>query len=334
MNNITFHHKIAAHCESGTVSGLLTHAGIELTEPMVFGIAGAIFFGYFKTRMFPFPMFAVRNQPGKIRVNVGKYLGVRWRKSRFRDPIAAERELDVLLAKGIPVAVQVDFFNMEYVPAYARAHFNGHYIIITGRDGDEYIVSDAYAQDLARLDVQSMRKARFARGSFAPKGLMFYLSDTPSSVDLHRACVKGIRHACYYMLRLPIPFLGVKGIRFFAKKIMDWPRIAGTEERLAHEIMMIHVLMEDRGTGGGGFRFLYATFLQEAAKVLHEPRLDGLAQRMMENGDEWRHISVHAARMGKRRELGPDKLAELSDMIRARADAEEHLFRELRDSVK
>ncbi|MEZ5198908.1 MAG: BtrH N-terminal domain-containing protein [Bacteroidales bacterium] len=64
MKEISFEHRMGAHCESGTVTSLLNHKGLEITEPMVFGIAGNIFFGYFESSNFPFPTFIVRNRPG------------------------------------------------------------------------------------------------------------------------------------------------------------------------------------------------------------------------------------------------------------------------------
>ena len=55
---------------------------------------------------------------------------------------------------------------------------------------------------------------------------------------------------------------------------------------------------------------------------------------MMDNGDRWRDVSIAAARMGKRRDLGPQKLHELGDMILERADAEQQIFRRLGALVK
>ena len=55
---------------------------------------------------------------------------------------------------------------------------------------------------------------------------------------------------------------------------------------------------------------------------------------MMENGDRWRDVSIAAARMGKRRDLGPQKLHELGEMILERADAEQKIFRKLGALVK
>jgi len=39
-----FEHRHAGHCESGTVAALLRHRGLDLSEPMVFGIGGGLFF--------------------------------------------------------------------------------------------------------------------------------------------------------------------------------------------------------------------------------------------------------------------------------------------------
>ena len=329
MTAPAFAHRMAAHCESGTVAALLNHAGLALSEPMVFGIAGGIFFGYFDTPMLPFPMFVLRNQPGKMRTLLERRLGLRFHARRFRDPDRAMEELDAQLARGIPTAVQVDFFYMDYIPAYARAHFNAHYIVVVGKEGGQYTVSDSYAPALARLDASALRTARFARGPFAPRGLMFQPPAVPEEIDWARAIRRGIRQAAFYMLYLPVPIFGIRGIRHFARKVQEWPRRAPDPERLSHEIMMIHVALEERGTGGGGFRFLYASFLQEAARRLDRPDLAALAPRMMANGDRWREISRFAARIGKNRDLGPERLQELADRIRQRADEEQILFREL-----
>ena len=66
INN--YGHKMGAHCESGTIASLLSHRGMEISEPLVFGISSGIFFGYFhKMKSFAFPTFIVRNKPGQMR---------------------------------------------------------------------------------------------------------------------------------------------------------------------------------------------------------------------------------------------------------------------------
>ena len=148
-----------------------------------------------------------------------------------------------------------------------------------------------------------------------------------------KAVQKGIKQACFYMTKLPIPFLGVKGIRKFGQSVMQWPSRTRDIDHLSHEIMMIHVTLEERGTGGGGFRFMYASFLQEASKILTGAPLAEFSKQMMENGDKWREISLFVARIGKNRDLGENRLKELQGMIMERADFEERFFKDLSKAV-
>ncbi|MEN8190014.1 MAG: BtrH N-terminal domain-containing protein [Thermodesulfobacteriota bacterium] len=330
----SFQHHMFAHCESGAVTAQLNHTGLDITEAMVFGISGGIFFGYFNFPTMDFPTFVLRNQPTKIRKAVAKRLGIRMVSRKFKTPQQGMEALDQLLEKGVPIGVQVDFFFMNYIPSYARAHFNAHYINVVGRDDKGYLVSDAYSPTIARVDPETLARARSVRGQFAPKNLLFYTESIPAEIDYRAAIRGGIKQAVFNMLRIPAPFLGVRGIRYLGNKILKWPELARDVEHLSHEIMMIHIILEDRGTGGGGFRFLYATFLQEASKQIGNDELMALSGEMMENGNRWREISLFVARIGKKRDLGQQKLLELREMLFERAAVEKELFGRLKRIAK
>lgn len=334
MSMIPYKHKMGAHCESGAVTSLLNNAGLDITEPLVFGISSGIFFGYFhKMKSFTFPTFIVRNKPGSIRTNLAKRLGIKFHTEQFHDPDHGMKRLDELLGNNIPVAVQVDFFYMDYLPEWERVHINVHFIVVVGKDGSKYIVSDSYFPNLVELESASLRKARFAGGNLSPKGFLFYPESIPKELDYQKAILKGAKKACFNMLKIPMPFIGVKGIRMFAKKIEEWPSFARDIEHLSHEIMKINILLEDQGTGGAGFRFMYASFLQQGSVVLRKPEWNVLSKEMMEIGDGWREISLFAARIGKNRELGPAKLIELGTLIMGRAEVEEQFFHRLKNSL-
>lgn len=323
---------MAAHCESGTITTLLNHAGLDISEPMVFGISNGIFFGYFsKQPSFSFPTFIVRNKPGQMRKNIAKRLGVKFETQKFRNPEEAEKALDSLLQQGIPVGVQVDFFYMDYLPAWMRVHINVHYVTIVGKNSSKYIVSDCYYSTLAEIDAETLRKARFPGGMMSPKGFMFHPVYIPENGNMNfkDAIARGIKKSAFYMLKVPIPFLGVKGIQKFSKKVVDWPKYARDTEHLSHEIMKINILLEDQGTGGAGFRFMFATFLRQAYEIFKNEELLVLSKRMMEIGDRWREISLFAVRIGKNRDLGPEKLKQLSEMIWDRSLEEKDFFTDL-----
>jgi len=330
-----FKHKMAAHCESGTITSLLNHAGLQISEPLVFGISSGLFFGYFhKMKSFPFPTFIVRNKPGQMRVNITKRIGTKFNEYSFHKNEDGTRKLDELLQNNIPIAAQVDFFYLDYVPSWERVHINVHFMVIIGKEDSNYIISDSYFPELIKLKANSLENSRFAGGSMSPKGFIFNVADIPSSINYEAAIIKGIKKVCFNMLHIPIPFLGVKGIRLFAKKIVEWPNFARDIEHLSHEIMKINILLEDQGTGGAGFRFMYATFLQEAANILRKQELGDLSRQLMEIGDGWRELSLFAARIGKNRDLGPEKLKQLSELILNRAEVEENFFIKLNNVIK
>jgi hypothetical protein len=203
--------------------------------------------------------------------------------------------------------------------------------MVVGKEGDEFIVSDCYYPTLSKVSADSLDKARFAKSDFAPRGFMYQPRSIPDreGVDLKKAILQGIRQSAFNMVRVPLPFLGVKAIRRFADSVPTWGVYARNSDELSHALMSIHLILEERGTGGGGFRFMYATFLQEAAEVLGRPEFSEMSKTMMTNGDRWRDISLFVARIGKNRDFAKEKMAAVRDMIMARADEEERIFKTL-----
>ncbi len=329
MTESKFTHKMAAHCETGTITSLLNHKGLDITEPMVFGIASGIFFGYFESSNFPFPTFIVRSKPGSIRTSLSKRLGIKFHEEKFRSQAKGISKLDQLVAQDIITASQVDFYYMDYMPEWQRVHINVHFINVIGSDDDHYLISDSYYPKQSSLKKDTLSKARFVGGHMAPKGFLFYPTHIPDNLPIEKAIRKGIKKAAYNMIKLPVPFIGIKGMRKFARKVVDWPSLARDTDHLSHEIMKINILLEDQGTGGAGFRFLYATFLQQAADILKADELHDMSKRMMEIGDNWRNISYFSAKIGKNRDLGEARLKELSEMIHDMADQEHAYFSEL-----
>lgn len=323
---------MGAHCESGAITNLMNHKGLEISEPLVFGLSSGIFFGYMKTPMREFPTIFSRIRPGQILDNFSKNAGVDFVTKKFSDPEKAEKELDALLEQNIPVGLQVDFFFMDFFPPWHRVHINVHYIVVIGKEDENYIVSDAYHPTIAHLHRDSLRKGRFAKGSMAPKGFMFYPKSIPAEIPMQKGIRQGIKKTGFNMLKIPMPFLGVKGIRRFGDKISGWPKYARNEEPLAHNVFMITTMLEDQGTGGAGFRYIYASFLREAATILNDTVFNEYASRMMEIGDDWRNVSLFASRIAKKRELGEGKLKELGEMIRNIADQEYSFFSDLIDT--
>ena len=127
------------------------------------------------------------------------------------------------------------------------------------------------------------------------------------------------------MLRIPVPFLGVRGIRFLADRLEKWPKKLGEEQALLYLGQLIR-MQEEIGTGGGGFRFMYAAFLQEAAELLGLPPLLQLSERMTLVGDTWRRFAVSGARMCKGRAKAGDTYGDLADILRQCGQSERVIY--------
>ncbi|MBL8426671.1 MAG: BtrH N-terminal domain-containing protein, partial [Dechloromonas sp.] len=289
-----FQHRQASHCESGVMSNLLRHHGLPLSEPMTFGLSSALSFAYLPIiKINGLPLVAYRMPPKAIIKGLQKPLGLKMRFETFGSQAAGVARLNELLDQGKLVGLQTSVFWLPYLPQDLRFHFNAHNVLAFGRDpatGD-YQLSDPVAETTVTCAPADLQRARFAKGALAPKGLLYYPVGTPHTPDWAQVLPAAIRKTTRIMLDAPLPIIGVRGIRWLAKAIEKLDTGSGA----AHSKLFIGQVVrmqEEIGTGGGGFRFIYASFLQEAAALLGRPALDELSEKLVDIGDEWREFAL------------------------------------------
>src|SRR5690606_33320166 len=107
----------------------------------------------------------------------------------------------------------------------------------------------------------------------------------PDSIDYAHVVPKALRKTCNMMLRTPVPIVGVRAIRGLARRIGKLQ--AGDPRYACLYVGQIVRMQEEIGTGGGGFRFMYAAFLQEAGELLQRPVLVDASTRMTAVSDTW-----------------------------------------------
>lgn len=329
---IDFRHRHSAHCESGVTANLLLHRGIDVSEALAFGLGGGLLFGYLPfIRLNGLPLITFRKGPGGIFRNATRRLGVQVRQQSFHTPEAATAALDAALARGIPVGLQTGVFWLPYFPPALRFHFNAHNLVVFGKEGEEYRISDPVLDEPVACSRADLKRARFAQGALAPKGRMYHLERVPARIDLPSAVRGGIREVTGRMVGAPVPIIGVRGIRLLAGRLEKWPRKLGEKSARQHLGHLIR-MQEEIGTGGGGFRFLYAAFLQEAAAILGAPRLQELSKELTETGDRWRDFALAGSRLCKGR--GEAGWPALGTLLRECAEREEKIFRSLAEAVR
>ncbi len=328
---IDFQHRMAAHCENGVTANLLRYYGLELSEPMVFGIGAGLFFSYLPfLKVNGIPVASFRPLPGFIFRRITKAFGIKTETKKFRNPETAMKDLDRMLDKGIPVGLLVGVFNLTYFPAPYRFHFNAHNIIVYGKENGTYRISDPIMETSQTLTYEDLKRVRFAKGILKPKGKMYHITHVPENVDIKTAVVKGIKKTCNEMTGFRGPLIGIKGIRYLSKSMQKWPKKVG-EKKASLYLGQVVRMQEEIGTGGAGFRFLYAAFLQEASTLLNEDRLWKISEEMTETGDKWRDFAVRAGRICKGRYKTTDSYTSVSELLLEIADREDHIFKKLKD---
>lgn len=327
---IDFQHTQHAHCESGVTTNLLRHEGISISEPMAFGIGSGIFFMHA-----PFvkdngmPATTYRTWPGYIFKRTMQRIGVEYETMRFKNnPVEAAKMLDTILAKGKPVGMVTSVFYLDYLPEAFKFHFNAHNITVFGKQDNHYLISDPCIEATSSILDTSLERARFPKGLMAPNGKMYFIKKIPAKIDFTNGIKNGIKQSVFFMNHSYSPWTGYRGIHTLGQKIKNYPNTL-TDRKAKLFLGNVIRMQEEIGTGGGGFRFLYAAFLKEAGQYLQNEVIADMAIEYALCGDLWRNFAYNASRLFKQRsDKGPD-YKDLSEMLTEIANKEHILFQRL-----
>ena len=329
-----FEHRQGAHCESGVTSNLLSIASNgKITEPLAFGIGAGLFFAYIPLiKINNGPAIAFRTLPGFIFNRAAKSLGIPVVRKKFRSKQKAQTYLDERLAEGIPVGCQVGVYYLPYFPKEYRFHFNAHNLIVYDKQGDNYLISDPIMETTHTMSSYELERVRFAKGALAPNGHIYYAQKGAVITDdtIKEAIKSGIKKNIYNMLNIPGSFAGISGIRNTGKKIKKWRDKLGIEKSKLYLAQMVR-MQEEIGTGGGGFRYIYAAFLQEADTYLPGNQLAEISVLFTQAGDMWRTAAIQAAGIFKGRIGSQDDFNKMGDYLLEIADLEEDAFKQLKN---
>ena len=328
-----FQHTQTAHCENGVTVALLKQYGLDfINEPLAFGIGSGLFYIHI-----PFlkvnggPAISFRSMPGSIFNRTCKVLDIEVERKKFKSKENAQQFLDnQVLTNGRSVGCQVGVFHLMYFPKEYRFHFNAHNIIVFGKEGDNYLVSDPVMETTTTLTQAELEKVRFAKGALAPKGHIYYPVKVGEITEemIRKGIIKGINRNVRDMLRIPTKIAGVRGINHTASKVRKWRDQYG-ERQAGLFLGQIVRMQEEIGTGGGGFRFLYAAFLEQASERLGNDKLLGISEQITKSGDLWRDSALQMAGIYKGRITAQKDFDDCADIMNEIAAVEKQAFLEL-----
>ncbi|MBG9378486.1 BtrH N-terminal domain-containing protein [Panacibacter sp. DH6] len=329
---LNFGHQQAAHCENGVTRNLLKHAGVDfITEPLAFGIGSGLFYIHL-----PFmkvnngPAISFRTQPGLIFKRTAKSLGINIIRKKFSSKEEARQALDECLQQGQPAGCQVGVYYLTYFPKEYRFHFNAHNLVVFGKEEDNYLISDPIMEYVTQLSSYELERVRFAKGFLAPKGQLYYPERAKeiTVAQIQQAIRKGIKLNIRDMLHIPGSFAGVSGIAYTGRKIKKWRDKMGVQKAGSYLAQLVR-MQEEIGTGGGGFRFLYGAFLQEAHQYFPFDELLDISKQFTQAGDEWRNAAVQASGIYKGRITSQADFNIMGDYLIAISAMEKKAFQDL-----
>lgn len=326
-----FEHMQAAHCETGVTRNLLRNIGLEkMTEPLAFGIGSGLFFVYIPLlKINKGPAIAFRTMPGLIFKKTCNSLGIKVVRKKFSSKELAQSFLDKNLAEGHPMGCQVGVYYLTYFPKEYRFHFNAHNLIVYGKEEDNYLISDPIMENVTTLTSYELERVRFAKGALSPRGQIYFPEKRMVIIDekIKNAIKSGIKKNIFNMLHIPGNIAGVKGIKYTGKKIKKWRGKLGLKKAGLYLAQLVR-MQEEIGTGGGGFRYMYAAFLQEAYGYIPNDKLPEISDTFTKSGDLWRTAAVQASgiykgRIGSQNDfnLMGDYLLEISEIEKSAFEA-------------
>ena len=327
-----FTHLQAAHCENGVTTNLLQHAGVhQMTEPLAFGIGSGLFYIHIPLlKINDGPAIAFRTMPGLIFKRTCSLLDIDIERKTFRSKEKAQEFLDECIKANQPAGCQVGVYYLTYFPKEYRFHFNAHNLIVYGKEEDNYLVSDPVMETTTMLSSYELERVRFSKGPLAPNGQIYFPKEKKivTEEQLKYAIKKGIKSNVRAMLYIPGSVAGVRGIKYTGEKIKKWRDKLGLKKAGIYLAQLVR-MQEEIGTGGGGFRFIYGAFLQQAHAYHSYDALLDASQKFTKAGDLWRSAAVQASGIYKGRYSEQSDFNKMGDYLAEISEIEKDAFKTL-----
>ncbi|MEU6431426.1 BtrH N-terminal domain-containing protein [Microbispora sp. NPDC046973] len=288
------------HCETTALGVLLRHEGLDLSEPMLFGLGSGLSFVYWDSKGMPFPFLGGRVKPFALTRNLAARLGLTLTTEETTSARKAWENVAAPIDAGRPVGVQLDCYHLDYFRS--KVHFGGHVVAVYGYDEhDVYLVDTDQQGGAVRTSRGSLAAARAERGPMTARNRSFTVTLPAHPLSWQDQIIPAIRDCADAFLAAPIANLGHRGIEKAGKQVPGWLRRAGD---LRQDLPQAALLMEKGGTGGALFRALYRDFLDECTQLVDDDGLRAGHRLYAEAAVLWTKVSTLIAEAGESGDAG------------------------------
>ncbi|MFH1540219.1 MAG: BtrH N-terminal domain-containing protein [bacterium] len=320
-------HARGKHCASTALSNAMNFWGFPFSESLCAGLGSAPGFYYLKMNGTS-PSKLVYTRSHVLEENFFSSLGIPFEWTTHADgENAITGEEKEFIREGVPLFLKVDLKYLEYYRT--STSFAGHIVLNWGYDDDErnVLYGDTHFEGLQSVPYGDASRARHARAFPSSLNGEWVPFRRPAPRPLEEAIPAALKTAVDQNLRTGSHSFGVEGMRSLASEIHTW----ADAEDWKWCLRFTYQIIEKRGTGGGGFRRLYAQFLEEAARLCPKTVAPGLAERMHKIADRWTELS--SALKAASEEEKPSDFSAIAGQLSLIADNEETLFSDIASNL-
>lgn len=312
-----YKHFKGQHCETTATGNLLLQIGIELSEPMLFGLGEGLGFIFWNMKTMDFPFIGGRVKPDVLTENLCRNLNLKLKVTETTSKSKAWENASEHIDHGKAVGLKLDCYHLDYFSS--KFHFAGHYVAFYGYDNEfAYLIDTNQQGGKVKTTLKSLELARSEKGPMSSNHRTYTITSNGQLTDLKKAVKQAIKNNATEFLNPPIKNISYKGILKTSSEIKKWFK---NSKDLKRDFQTTADLMERAGTGGSLFRNLYRDFLKESAELLISDEIQEAHQEYSNIAQKWRNVSDLFHKVGETKDIqyinqASELLVELSEKER------------------
>ena len=287
-----FEHRPGNNCESTALRNLLWFEGIDVSEPMIFGLGEGLHFIYWQMKSMDFVFTGGRTKPDLVYRTFASNVELELTEHKTASAKQASDRLFQSLDSGQPMMLRMDALYLDYFDI--DIHFPAHYAVAAGYDGESVYLADTHRPGLQKTSRASLAEARASTASMGMgrpnhQSVALHEPGRLTKTRLKQNLRAAIRRNADAMLTPPIKNIGVKGIALAGQRIPTWIQKSGYPQKC---LQVTADIWERGGTGGGLFRKMYSAFLAEAGQLLGQRPIQKAADSYRSIAQEWTALAA------------------------------------------
>lgn len=301
---------IGQHCETTATGCLLKNIGIELSEPLLFGLGEGLSYIFWNMKGMDFPFMGGRIKPDELTENICRNLNLELEVKETSSIKKAWKNLEEELGEGKVIGLKLDAYYLDYFEI--KFHFAGHYAAMYGyNDENAFLVDTEKLGTTVETSLNSLVLARNAKGPMSSRNRMYSISGELNVENVPASLRSAIRNNCDQYLNPLISNISYKGINKTAKEIFTWFHAS---KNIKSDFTAQAKMIEGAGTGGALFRNLYRDFLEESNDILQLEEIERAWKKFVEIAGLWSSVAELFKKTGE--ELCLETLEQASEILK------------------